>query len=281
MDKSGDNLFLALEALEKEKNIPKDYMIEKIQQALTAAYHREYSAAGEVNFVMDPKTMMMRMFALKTVADPVTDPALEISPEEAQTVSESRAPVAVGDVVRVELNTKQFGRIAAQTAKQVIIQGIRESERGAIYREYASKEQEILTAQVIKIDKRSGNMILTLPGSPEAVSYTHLDVYKRQARSTVKKRRRLPSTRKNSSITASAAARAAASCSSSWISSGWNSKRPSSSWRRCTIWSFRRMRTKKWSACGRGFWKPTEMCIRDRPDAVRAAYARRALHDDF
>ena len=171
MDKSGDNLFLALEALEKEKNIPKDYMIEKIQQALTAAYHREYSAAGEVNFVMDPKTMMMRMFALKTVADPVTDPALEISPEEAQTVSESRAPVAVGDVVRVELNTKQFGRIAAQTAKQVIIQGIRESERGAIYREYASKEQEILTAQVIKIDKRSGNMILTLPGSPEEQTF--------------------------------------------------------------------------------------------------------------
>jgi len=78
MDK-GDNLFLALEALEKEKNIPKDYMIEKIQQALTAAYHREYTANGEVDFVMDPKTMTMRMYALKTVADPVEDPTLEIS----------------------------------------------------------------------------------------------------------------------------------------------------------------------------------------------------------
>ena len=107
---------MALEALEKEKNIPRDYMIEKIQQALTAAYHREYSAAGEVDFVMDPKTMTMRMFALKTVADPVSDPAVEISPEEAQTVSEAKTPVSVGDVVRVELTTKQFGRSAARTA---------------------------------------------------------------------------------------------------------------------------------------------------------------------
>ena len=169
MDKSGDNLFLALEALEKEKNIPKDYMIEKIQQALTAAYHREYSPNGEVTFVMDPKTMSMRMYATKTIANPVTDPMTEISPEDARRYT-TGAP-AIGDTVSVEMNTKQFGRIAAQTAKQVIIQGIRESERGALYREYSSKEQEILTAQVIKIDLRTGNMILTLPGSPEEQTF--------------------------------------------------------------------------------------------------------------
>ena len=162
-------MFLALEALEKEKNIPKDYMIEKIQQAPTAAYHREYSPNGEVTFVMDPKTMSMRMYATKTIANPVTDPMTEISPEDARRYT-TGAP-AVGDTVSVEMNTKQFGRIAAQTAKQVIIQGIRESERGALYREYSSKEQEILTAQVIKIDLRTGNMILTLPGSPEEQTF--------------------------------------------------------------------------------------------------------------
>ena len=170
MDKSGDNLYLALEALEKEKNIPKDYMLEKIRQALTAAYRREYASEADVDFVMDPKTMTMRMFELKTVADPVEYPDRQITAEEAKAVAGVKNP-AVGDVVRLEVNTRQFGRIAAQTAKQVIIQGIRESERGTIYREYASKEQEILTAQVIKIDRRTGNMILTLPGSSEEQTF--------------------------------------------------------------------------------------------------------------
>ncbi len=162
-----NDLFGALTDLEKEKGIPKDYMLEKIRQALTAAYHRENPDAGDnIEFAVDPSSMVMRMYALKTVVDDVTNPALEIRADQVKR-NGNEAPPSTGDVVRVELDTKNFGRIAAQTAKQVIIQGIRESERGAIYREFSSKEQEILTATVLKKDKKSGNVLLALPGKSE------------------------------------------------------------------------------------------------------------------
>lgn len=163
-----EELYQALADLEKEKGIPRDYMLEKIQQALAAAYNREFPGAGEnIEFSIDPKTKAMQMFALKTVADPVENPDSELSLEAA---NDLKAGVIynVGDVVRFEVKTKEFGRIAAQTAKQVIIQGIRESERGAVYKEYSSKEHEVLTALVTKVDRNTGAVILSAAGSGRA-----------------------------------------------------------------------------------------------------------------
>ena len=162
-----EEFYQALEDLEKERGIPKDYMLEKIRQALTAAYHRENPTAGDnVEFAMDPETSVLQMFAVKTVVEEVTDPTAEILHERAKALP-GYSKCAVGDIVRVRLETKSFTRIAAQTAKQVIIQGIRESERGAIYREFASREQEILNTQVYKIDRKTGAVILTIAGKNE------------------------------------------------------------------------------------------------------------------
>ena len=162
-----EEFYQALEDLEKERGIPKDYMLEKIRQALTAAYHRENPSAGDnVEFAMDPATSVLQMYAVKTVVSEVSDPTAEILLERAKTLP-GYSKCALGDVVKVRLETKSFTRIAAQTAKQVIIQGIRESERGAIYREFASREQEILNTQVYKIDRKSGAVILTIAGKNE------------------------------------------------------------------------------------------------------------------
>ena len=162
-----EEFYQALEDLEKERGIPKDYMLEKIRQALTAAYHRENPTAGDnVEFAMDPETSVLQMFAVKTVVEEVTDPTAEILHERAKALP-GYSKCAVGDIVKVRLETKSFTRIAAQTAKQVIIQGIRESERGAIYREFASREQEILNTQVYKIDRKTGAVILTIAGKNE------------------------------------------------------------------------------------------------------------------
>ncbi len=163
---SNENSLLdALIALEKDKKIPREYMLEKIQAALTAAYRRENPGyKGEMVFSLDPDSGAMHMYIEKTVRAEVMDPADEIGFAQAEVIPGVHKPLAEGDVVRIELNTRDFGRIAAQTAKQVIIQGIRESERNTIYHEYSSKEQEILTARVITVDHRTGNIIVTLPG---------------------------------------------------------------------------------------------------------------------
>ncbi len=162
-----EEFYQALEDLEKERGIPKDYMLEKIRQALTAAYHRENPTAGDnVEFAMDPETSVLQMFAVKTVVEEVTDPTAEILHERAKALP-GYSKCAIGDIVKVRLETRSFTRIAAQTAKQVIIQGIRESERGAIYREFASREQEILNTQVYKIDRKTGAVILTIAGKNE------------------------------------------------------------------------------------------------------------------
>ena len=158
-------LMQALADLEKEKGVKKDYMLERIAQALAAAYKAIYkkdaqSAALENVFVqINPETGAIAMHAVKTVTEEVENPAAEISLEEAAQYS----PLAqLGDEVRIEIDASKFGRIATQTAKQVIIQGIREAERGMIADEFASKEHEILNGLVTRIDPRYGSVILEL-----------------------------------------------------------------------------------------------------------------------
>ena len=160
----------ALEELEKEKGIQKEYMLDRISQALVAAYKALYkrdpqSAPLDNVFVhIDEETGAITMHAVKTVVEEVLNAAAEMSLEEAKAYSKDPQ---LGDEIRIDVKTKDFGRIATSTAKQVIIQGIREAERGMIADEYASKEHEILTAVVTRIDPRYGSAILELTGKRE------------------------------------------------------------------------------------------------------------------
>ena len=206
--------FKALDLLEKEKGIPKQYMIEKVEAALLSAFKRDNGYAN-VRIVLDPAKKDVRVYKQLTVVDPdaeeeipeeefyrededfeddesdgnendeqeaelydtddtseedkapaekktrkhVFNPRTEITLEEARKIS---GKYNLGDIVEIEVKPKNFGRISAQTAKQVIIQGIREAERDIMVREYESKKEEIVTAIVSRVDPVTGNAMLEL-----------------------------------------------------------------------------------------------------------------------
>ena len=164
-ENAGQEFFAAIAQIEKEKGIPAGYMMEKITQALASAYKRDHEGAGDnIEVKANPETGEVRMFILKDIVESVDNPATEISLEEAR----SAIPHAeLGDVVRIEVKPRNFGRIAAQTARQVIIQGIREAERGMVYDEFNSKQHEILTGVVTRIDPRNGAASLRISSSSE------------------------------------------------------------------------------------------------------------------
>ena len=154
--------FDALEQLEKEKGIPVDYMLDRVGQALITAYKRDNDGMTDNVFVepdRDKKTI--RMYVRKTVvkAEDLYEPYEEITLEEA---AEYKNNPMVGDIIDIDIPTKSFGRIAAQTAKQVIIQGIREAERGMVFESFSSKEHEILTGTVLRIEPRTGDMTIRI-----------------------------------------------------------------------------------------------------------------------
>ena len=157
--------FTAIELIEKEKGIPKGYMMEKITLALVSAYKKDHEEAGD-NIVVDadPDKGTVRMYIKKDVVETVDNPAVEISLEDAR----QKLPQAMlVDVIRIEVKTRDFGRIAAQTARQVIIQGMREAERGMVFDEFTSKEHEILTGLITRIDPRSGGASLRISSGSE------------------------------------------------------------------------------------------------------------------
>ena len=157
--------FKALEELEKEKGIKKEYMLEKVSQALLTAYKRDHAGPCENVFVEpDEEKQDFRMYVAKTVVEEVEDEDTQISLDDAKEISKR---ASLGDTVNIDIKTKNFGRIAAQTAKQVIIQGIREAERGMVIEQFQSKEHEILSAVVSRIDPRSGNVVLEIGGKAE------------------------------------------------------------------------------------------------------------------
>ena len=161
----GKEFFEAIHQIEQEKGIKPGYMMEKVTQALLSAYRRDHDGVGE-NLVMeaDEEKGTVRLFLKKEIVEMVDNPATEISLEEARSV----LPQAeLGDVVRMEVKAKSFGRIAAQTARQVIIQGIREAEQGMVYDEFSSKEHELLTGVVTRIDPRNGAVALRLHSGSE------------------------------------------------------------------------------------------------------------------
>lgn len=157
--------FNALEALEKEKGISKEYMMEKVEAALTSAFRREVGG-DNVRIVLDPEKRDMKIIRQMTVVEEVTDPASQMTQEQAITArAEKRVKgrsTKVGAVLEMELNPKNFRRLSAQAAKQVIIQGIREAERTNMVKEYESKKETVITALVDKIDPENGNIILNM-----------------------------------------------------------------------------------------------------------------------
>ena len=161
----GAEFFAAVAQLEAERGIPKGYMMEKITQALVSAYKRDHEDVGD-NLVVEAneETGQVRMFIRKDVVETVDDPGSEISLDEAR---EKLPRAQLGDVISIEVKTRNFGRIAAQTARQVIIQGIREAERGMIYDEFTSKEHEIITGVVTRIDPKNGAASLRISSGSE------------------------------------------------------------------------------------------------------------------
>ena len=151
-------IFAALAQLEKERGIPQSYMIEKITQALVAAYKKDKDGYTD-NVFVEVENGEMKMYVQKEVVDDVYSPATEISLQAARKIN---GRVELGDLVNVDVETKAFGRIAAQTAKQVIIQGIREAERGMVFESFSSKEHEILTGSVLRIEPATGDMTIRI-----------------------------------------------------------------------------------------------------------------------
>ena len=151
-------IFAALAQLEKERGIPQAYMIEKITQALVAAYKKDKDGYTD-NVFVEMVDGQMKMYVQKEVVDEVYSPATEISLDAARKIN---GRVELGDLVNVDVETKAFGRIAAQTAKQVIIPGIREAARGMVFDTFSSKEHEILTGTVLRIEPASGDMTIRI-----------------------------------------------------------------------------------------------------------------------
>ena len=152
--------FLALDEIERDKGISRDYMLEKINQALTTAVKKDNPAAADgVVVETDVEKRKVRIYIEKTVVEEVTNPELELTLEQGRKLDKK---AEIGTKIPVDMETKKFGRIAAQAAKQVIIQGIREAERGMVFDRFASKEHEVLTGLVSRIDPKTGNVYVKL-----------------------------------------------------------------------------------------------------------------------
>ena len=150
-------LFEALELLEKEKGISTDYMLERVEAALVSAYKRDRNGLANVRVDINKEKQDIRMFEQKTIVEEVEDEELEITLADALKINRK---YALGDICDIELKPKNFRRLSAQTAKQVIIQGIREAERSMMIKEYESKKEEIITAIVDKVDPENEDVLV-------------------------------------------------------------------------------------------------------------------------
>lgn len=153
----------AFEQLGKEKGIAPEILFEAIEAALISAYKRNFSSAQNVRVSLERTTGEIHVYARKNVVDVVTDTRLEIDLNEARLLD---VRYDLEDIVEIEVTPKNFGRIAAQTAKQVVVQRIREAERGIIYDEFSNRESDILTGIVQRIEQK--NVYIDL-GKAEAI----------------------------------------------------------------------------------------------------------------
>ena len=155
---------IAISQICNERQLPREVVIAAIEAALVSAYKKNFGATQNINVRIDPDTGRARVFAIQEVVDKVKEPRTQISLAEARKLD---AMAEIGGTVEQEMTPRDFGRIAAQTAKQVILQRIREAERDALYNQYADREGEIINSTVRNVDEH-GNVILTL-GKAEAV----------------------------------------------------------------------------------------------------------------
>ena len=164
----GAEIFASLRDLEKLKGIPVDYMVERLKQALTNAYRKDREDHRDVpadNVVVNLDEHGLSMFQVKTAVEELEDIALEIHIDAARRINPD---AQVGDSIYIPVDIAKFGRIAAQTAKQVVIQGIREAERGVMFESYSSKAQELLTGTVLRISPVNGDIIVKIGQGADA-----------------------------------------------------------------------------------------------------------------
>ncbi len=159
-------LFASLEVLEKEKGIPREYMLERIEAALISAYKRDQGGNSNVRVVLDENKKDVKVYQQKEVVEEVENEATQITLDDARKISKR---IKLGDTVEIELKPKNFRRLSAQTAKQVIIQGIREAERGNLMKEYENKREDIVTGTVEYIDPENGSVIVNTGTSNAAL----------------------------------------------------------------------------------------------------------------
>lgn len=169
------DLLDALTALEKQKGISRDILIEAIEAALVTAYKRNFNQAQNVRVDINLAVGTMLVYSRKDVVEEVTDDRLQISLEDAQAINPH---YVVGDIVEEEVTPRNFGRIAAQTAKQVVTQRVREAERGLIYEEYVDREDDIVNGIVERLDARNiyvglGKVEAVLPANEQIQTETY------------------------------------------------------------------------------------------------------------
>ena len=138
----------AVEDLEREKSISKDLLVEAIESALVSAYKKNYGTSQNVRVNIDRETGDIDVFMRKDIVEEVTDPFIEVSVEEAKEIDPT---YEIGDIIEYQVTPMDFGRIAAQTAKQVVVQRIRETERGMIYDDYINRQTEVVTGVIQRI----------------------------------------------------------------------------------------------------------------------------------
>ena len=160
-----NELFSALEQMEKEKGIPCEYIAEKISSAVVVSVKKDYGSKDIVFCDIDCEKRIFSVYVRKNVVEDIEDPDTDILVQDAQKYKKG---AMAGDIIEMPLDTRQFGRIAAQTAKHVIRQGIRDAERGQTLSEFQSKHQELVTALVQGVDPRTGNATVEI-GNSEAI----------------------------------------------------------------------------------------------------------------
>ena len=157
--------FEAVRLLTAEKGISEEYLYEKISAAIVVAAKHDFNGKDIVHCDIDPDKQKIKVYVRKNVVEEIEDPDTDLTLEQAQLIRKS---AKVGKTIDIPLKTKNFGRIVAQTAKHVIRQGIREAERGQMLQEFQSKNQELLSAKVSRVDPVTGNITLEI-GKNEAV----------------------------------------------------------------------------------------------------------------
>ncbi len=151
-EQAGQEFLMTLRELAKEKNIEEEVLFEAIETALITAYKRNFGSAQNVRVELSRQTGQYHVYAIKTVVEDPVDEIEEISLAQARTI---KPDYEVGDVIEIEVTPRDFGRVAAQTAKQVVMQRIREAERGNVYEEFAGRENDIITGTVENIEARN------------------------------------------------------------------------------------------------------------------------------